>query len=404
MRLGSTAVALGAIVCLQGESAIAQVTVLSMPEVLARVRESAPEVQAARARVAEAEARLAGAGVWLQDNPRLDLVAGPRTGGSTEIDIAVEQQFDARGSRSARIAAAQAALERERAAADAVARVAMRNAAVAFVTLLQREREIAVLEAAQVVTRDVLHAAERRYAVGDIAVLDVNVAWAADARARSDLRSATAGRLVAAGELAAILGLAPSMVDVTGELRDVLASQGGQLRLTLAQRPEFIALAAERREAEAEIRLGEAQRRLRLGASASYEREEGDQIVLGGLTLTFPAFNSGQELRLAGAARARRVDLELEAARRGFEARFEAAAAALAQELSAVEALEQDALPQMEENEGLARRSYEAGQISLADWLVLRRELLETRRAHLEKQRDAAIARIELDAIAGVLR
>jgi cobalt-zinc-cadmium efflux system outer membrane protein len=377
---------------------------LTLEQVLHLARDRAPLVAVARARVAEAEARLAGTRLRLQDNPRLDLAAGPRSGGGTDLDVGVEQQFEPAGSRSARIAAAQAAVDRERAASEVVVRTSLRDAATAFVTLLQREREIGVLEAAQAVTRDVLRSVERRHELGDIAILDVNVARAAAARVRSDLRSAMAARLAAAGDLAAVLGIPGTAAIVTGDLRVPTLPAVRQLEAAAATRPELVALEAERREAQAEISLGEAQRRVRLGAAARYEREEGDQIVLGGLTVTLPAFNTGQELRLAGAARARRVDLELAAARGAADTRVAAAAAALEQEVAAVESLEREALPQLEENESLARRSYEAGQISLADWLVIRRELFDTRREYLEKLRNAAVARIELDAIAGVLR
>lgn len=377
---------------------------LTIEQVLILAREKAPAVAIARARIAEAEARLAGAGIRLQDNPSIDVAAGPRTGGSTDVDIGIGQQFEARGSRAARIAAAQAAVERERATADVTARATLREAAVAFVTLLQREREIALLEAAASVTRDVLRAADRRYGVGDIAVLDVNVARAANARAASDIKTAIAARYSTAGELAAILGLDPSEIGATGDLTISAPPPPEQLERLLAARPDFVALEAERREAAADVRLGEAQRRLRLGAAARYEREGGEQIVLGGFTITLPAFNAGQELRLAGAARTRRVDMELAAIRRAAEVRVAAASAAVAQELAAVQVLEQDALPQLQDNESLARRSYEAGQISLAEWLIFRRELLDTRREYLQKLRDAAVARIELDALAGVLR
>jgi cobalt-zinc-cadmium efflux system outer membrane protein len=409
MRLGITAAAVAGLIWLHQDLALAQDTraaakPLTLAEVLAVVRERASAVQAARARVAEAEARVAAAGIRLQDNPRLEFLAGPRTGGTTELDLGFEQPFDPLGSRGARIASARASLDRERAVAAAVSRASLRDAAVAFVTVLQRDREIELLQAAQEATGEVLRAAERRYTLGDIAILDVNIARAADARTRSDLRTAAAARLLAVGDLAALLGMSPSAIQVAGDLRPDPPPSIEQLRASLAERPEFAALAAERREAEAETRLGEAQQKPRFGARLGYQHEEGDQILLGGLTITLPAFNTGQDLRLVGTARARRADVELGAARLASEARLEAAAAGLAQVRAAVEVLERDALPQTGENESLARRSYEAGQISLADWLVLRRESLDTRRAYLEKLKDAAVARIELDALAGVLR
>jgi cobalt-zinc-cadmium efflux system outer membrane protein len=191
---------------------------------------------------------------------------------------------------------------------------------------------------------------------------------------------------------------------VTGTLDLPAAALPANLDALLDARPDIRALAAERDEALAEVRLGESQKRARFGGLAQYEREGSDQKVLAGLTVTFPVFNSGEELRLPAAARARRLEVEIDATRNALRARIEGASAAAAQRREAVELLLRDALPQLEENEQLARRSYEAGQISLSEWLTLRRELLDTRHDYLARAAEAILARLELDAMMGVLR
>ena len=65
---------------------------------------------------------------------------------------------------------------------------------------------------------------------------------------------------------------------------------------------------------------------------------------------------------------------------------------------------EQEALPGAAENEQLSRRSFEEGQLSLADLLVVRRELVDTRLDYLERLRDAAETAMMRDAAAGVLQ
>jgi cobalt-zinc-cadmium efflux system outer membrane protein len=61
-------------------------------------------------------------------------------------------------------------------------------------------------------------------------------------------------------------------------------------------------------------------------------------------------------------------------------------------------------LPTVNDSLALAARSYDAGQIGLPDLLVLRRELFDARLQHLDALLEAALARIGLDASAGVLR
>jgi cobalt-zinc-cadmium efflux system outer membrane protein len=103
-------------------------------------------------------------------------------------------------------------------------------------------------------------------------------------------------------------------------------------------------------------------------------------------------------------ARARRLELELEAARRAVLTEVRSAFEVYEQQRAAVEELEQNALPVLETNESLSRESYEAGQISLAELLIVRREILETRSDYLSRVADVAISAADLEASAGVLK
>ena len=61
-------------------------------------------------------------------------------------------------------------------------------------------------------------------------------------------------------------------------------------------------------------------------------------------------------------------------------------------------------MPATTDNEALARRSYEVGQISLADWLVLRREALQIQRDTLTQRLELALLRLRLELMSGVLQ
>ena len=66
--------------------------------------------------------------------------------------------------------------------------------------------------------------------------------------------------------------------------------------------------------------------------------------------------------------------------------------------------LEREALPSLADNEILARRSFEEGEIGLAELLLVRREAFELRNVYTERLLQAAIADIELQFQAGVLQ
>jgi cobalt-zinc-cadmium efflux system outer membrane protein len=247
--------------------------------------------------------------------------------------------------------------------------------------------------------------ADRRNAAGDIAVLDVNIAKIALARARAARLAAEADRALFAGELQRLLGM-PSGSDVVaaGSLRLQRRPDLASLLAAVTNRPDLLAMDADIRDAEADVRLGRAATRPDIGLGARMKREEGHKAVLGELTVTLPFFNQGQELRAIGTARASRVRLERETTRASIESEVRSLYAAFAARDAALTAFEQDAMPGMDENDALARRSFEVGQISLPELLLVRRELVETRLEYLNRLLELAEASIEQDAVAGVLQ
>jgi len=97
-----------------------------------------------------------------------------------------------------------------------------------------------------------------------------------------------------------------------------------------------------------------------------------------------------------------RVAQELEARRRAVRVEVGAAYEIYDQLRAAVEELQRDALGVVEENEALSKESYDVGQISLIELLLVRRQMLEIRSDYLSRLLDAAIASADLEASAGV--
>jgi cobalt-zinc-cadmium efflux system outer membrane protein len=301
------------------------------------------------------------------------------------------------------MAGANAAIARSAADVDAVTRVALRDAAAAYYRAIHADLRIRLLTRAQELAAGVYSAADRRFKAGDIAVLDVNIARASMARVRADREAAEAAKALALGDLKQLLRIEED-VSVAGELTTGADVQLPALLQTAAQRPELRALEAGVQEAEAEVRLGQAFARPEYGVGVRYAREEGDQIVRGGLTVTLPIFSKGQELRAVGAARAARLRADLDAARARVQLEVRSAFEAYSRRLAAVRVLETEAIPGLDENETLTARSFEVGQIGLPELLLIRREILETRSQYLTALMEAALARIDLDASAAILR
>jgi outer membrane protein, heavy metal efflux system len=400
--------AVPAFVCLLQSTAGAQSVSLSFEQALARAREQAPAALIARARIEEARGRLAGASVRFHENPTIGVASGPRAteaGALTDLDIGFVQSFETGGQRAARIAGAEAGLARETAVAADARRGALRGVALAYLRLRYVQERIELLTAAEGVAAEVVGVASRRYQAGDVAVLDVNIAKVARARARAARLVADSERIAVAGEVQRLLGLPPgTSVIASGPLRLERRPDLSTLLAAVPTRPDLRAIEADIRDAEADVRLGRAVMRPDVGVGARVKREEGHKAVLGELTITLPVFSHGQELRATGAARASRLRLELDASRAAIESEIRSLYLAYAAREAALAAFEQEAMPGADENDALARRSFEVGQISLAELLLIRREIVDTRLDYLSRLLDVAESVVEQDAVAGVLQ
>ena len=68
---------------------------------------------------------------------------------------------------------------------------------------------------------------------------------------------------------------------------------------------------SRKEEAQADVRLGNGFRSPTIAPAFTYKRDQGDNVVQGGLSFTLPVFNRGQELQAVGLARTRRLDREI---------------------------------------------------------------------------------------------
>ncbi len=374
---------------------------------IARVR--APDVVSARGRIDEARGRLAGASVLLRQNTNLDLAAGRRyayDGSETaEADILLTQVFETGGQRGARIAGAQASIAGSEAAHDDVTRRLVHAVAVTFTRVLHADERLRIARNTETLAVEVVRITERRFAAGDIPKLELNIAQAALSRSRADVNAADASRDAIVGELRLLLGLdAETSVDARGDLAARPHYDVAALLQSAVDRPETRLLAAENDEARADLELGEATRWPDVGVSAHYQRHERADLMLGGLSFTLPFFDNGQGRRAEASARARRLTFELDANRRRIAVEVQTAFDVYRRRIDALVELEQNALPLLDSNEALAKRSYESGQLGLADFFVVRRELLGTRIDYLDRLLEAAVARIDLQSRSGLLR
>ena len=383
------------------------VVALTMDQALRIARERAPTILSARIRVEEARGRLTTASVRFRENPVVDAFAGTRSGNSDhsgEAEFGVMQMFETGGRRDARMAAASAAVDRASADVDVATRELLRDVALSFQRALHAAERLRFANDTATLALDGLRSAERRNQLGEVPLLDVHVARVGWAGNRSDAQAAEAELSTSVGALRLLLGLDPRQpLAVDGDLRARESLDLNGLLAQAAERPELRSLAASSREAEADARLGKGFTRPDFGLGVRYARDEGDNVILGGVSLILPVFERGQGIRAEAAARSQRLRLELDTTRRAIESEVRTAFDAWRHRVDAVDQFETEALTSLEETERLARRGYETGAFNVVELLLLRRETVQVRRMYLDRLLDAATARIELEAAAGLL-
>jgi cobalt-zinc-cadmium efflux system outer membrane protein len=382
-------------------------TVLTLDGVLRRARETSGPVTIARARIAEAASSRADAAARFGHNPVVETQAGPRAvAGPNAVDLAVglSQQFETGGQQRARRAVADAATARAGADAAAVTRDVLLDAGERFLEGLAALERLAAAEAADVTSRELLAANERRYALGDIAAVDLNLARIEAARTGALLATARAELAGALGRLRTVLRIPPDEpLRLEGSLATDPPPPIDALTATLDARADLRVFDAEREEADATVALGRGMARPDVGVRLGYEREDRDHVVRGGLTLTLPVFQRGATLRAEGSARAARARLEQELLRETALAELRTSRDVLLARQAAVG--QADAmLPALADNDTLARRSYEAGEMNLMNLLQLRRDAVALRDALVQLRLAAARERLRLDSLAGGLQ
>lgn len=375
---------------------------LTAERVVALARAIAPQVRLAESQVMEMRSRLTGARALAPANPTIEGVAtrDERFERRTQWELSVPVGLGL--GRHARIGVARAELEREeRRLADA-RRGAVGAALAAFYRVVHAERRVALSAERLALAADLRGTAAERHRVGDAPRLEVLLAETEEIRAESDL---LAGREALARErigLAAALGLASAeSLRVSGDLADRAFVTRLLETASDAPRADVLAAESEARAARAARALARTAWLPGLAFRLNYGHEAGEPLARPGLAVTMPLFHLGFEDRGIARAREVRARTELERIRHASAAEREALNSIHASATAAADMLDRRALPRVRESESMARESYRAGKLDLPSLLIVRRDLLETRREHLDRLLDAALAGIDLAVARG---
>ena len=342
---------------------------LTLNDVVRLAGERRDEIEAARSRVRAGEARPAIVSA-LEDpmiSPSLDHL--PFTFEGADVSVAVEQRFPLSGVRRHRRLGALADVQRLRAETRRTVLDVGLQAANAFLMLQERRRSSVLVEEQLTFARDVVTAANARYASGVAPQADVLRAEVEVARLMSLAGALSGERRAAEAMLAAALALEADVAIPPLEQRPPTSPvpDWTVIKAALSERPELAAGRAEIARADAEVLVMRDMFRpmatIRTGPSYTMGDGKGWMAMVG---LSLPIWRG--KLR-AGVAEAESMRSMAQADLRAMARMLEGEAAAAVGQVQAAharrESIASDVLPRARMSIEPAMAGYTAGRVPL---------------------------------------
>ena len=401
-----------------GAQAPAAPPALTLVEALRQAELASPAVKLREAQLAAAEGARQQASSLLAHNPELSLersrtqtrITPPPDERGSGWSVGLAQSFEMGGQQARRRDAAAAARDALRAEIEDARRQARSDAALRFHAVLALQRRIQVEQRSVELFERTAQAVAKRRAAGEDTRLDANVALVEAERARNVLAVATEQWLDARSELAAALQLPPSAVPaVAGQLATEL---GSALPFTLDQLvtaaqalPRLRALGARENAARARLGVERASRTPDLTVGVNMGREgpgnARDRVTMLSLSMPLPLFTRNEAGIGQALSEVTTSEVERAVAIRDQEAQVRRLWSRLASQRERVQRLQRTLLPASADNQQLAAKSRQAGQIGLLEQLVINRQTLDAERELGDALAEYHTTRIELENAAG---
>jgi len=384
---------------------------LTLESALTLAHQNNKLLKAAKLRIDEAKGDLAGASLLLSNNPELSITAGPRfpqngnEDGTTDYGFGVEQRLEIGGQRGHRIDRAQAEIGAANANADEVRRVIDLAVATTYYDALAADHRLKLLQENELLAQTLFQVAHQRLNAGEGKPLEVNAAQIRLAETQRMTAATRAERTSAIVRLTELIGASfSSSYNLQGELPeggnvpviDSLVAEALELHPGLAAASHRI----EAANAAEALANSEAWPDVTLGMS--YDREEGNEIIRGGLGIPIPLFDRNQGERIRMQVTRERLLAEKSALELSIEAEIRQAVIAYEQAADVFHIYNSDVLRAQDESLELLQRSFEAGEVGIADVIIVQREVIEGRQGYLAAQLALARARAELLAAVGI--
>jgi len=329
---------------------------------------------------------------------------------SSGWSVGIAQPIEIGGQQARRREAAAAALDALRAEIEDARRQARSDAALRFHAVLAIQRRIQIEQRSVDLFDSTAQAVAKRRTAGEDTRLDANVALVEAERARNALAVAREQWLDARSELAAALQLPPPAVPaVAGELATELGTGPpyslDQLVTAAQALPRLRALSARESAARARLGVERANRLPDLTVGVNLVRDgpgnARDRVTMLTLSMPLPLFKRNQAGIGQALSDVTTSEVERAVVVRDQEAQVRRLWSRLGSQRERVQRLQRTLLPASADNQQLAAKSRQAGQIGLLEQLVINRQTLDAERELSDALAEYHATRIELENAAG---
>jgi len=386
---------------------------LTLDQAVKFAEQRSPALRSAQSELQALEAQLGETNALLWNNP--ELTAGldrrrfPENGQATEWNLGLAQTLELAGQPRHRREAAQQALAAGKEAFNEVYHQLRSDVTQRFVRVAALQERVAVEEEMLDLVNGLSGMITKRFKAGEDTRLDANVAAVEADRARNQLGQLREALIEARRELAAALQLPPDQHPYTEggiPIRSPTYSLE-QLLSQVDQRPLIRSLRHSEAAARSRLSLERAGAYpdLTLGVGTGQEGLSGEREQFIGLTasLPLPLFKRNRAAIGRAAADLTSAQIEREVTARDNRNAVLALWERLQSLRERTALLRNATLPRLEENQRLARRSLEVGEIGTAEVLLATRQLIELRRDTIEAQAELALAIVQIEQVAGWL-
>ena len=384
---------------------------LTLDDALRRAEASNPRLRAAQAEAAALEGQLADARALLWNNPTLAGEFGRRTvpndARQREYLVGIAQPFEIAGQQGYRREEAERSLAAYREAVREIRREVRAEVSRRFLAVLALQTRIDTERTILKLTENSAAIVEKRFRAGEDTRLQANVAEVEADRARNDVRLLEEQLVQARAELAALLQLPPAeLPEARGDLVATAPAYGLEELLALVDsRPRFLALGHREEAARNRLALERAavypDVTLGVGTGQDGPGDARERLTLFTVSVPLPLFRRNA----SGIGRARseldRTQIEREAALRDARGRVIALWRTFESLRGRVARLRDSVLPRLDENRRLSQRALQAGEIGIAELLLVNRQLLDAQRNFFAALTDYETTRVTLEEAAG---